>query len=175
MGLFLHPPPSDCKMMSLLLNSITSLLRILPAIHQSPPPPRLRSYLMYGPLGCLWVTYDLLVKREDEVRLSGPIYLSGFYILAHIVKCLNFGELCTCQPVSASNNKTLDKTTRIYKLRQLTLAWITVKRMLYPLYQAYLVYTPHSCIIPNLRLLQCAFHTTVKRTDSLVICADQHK
>ena len=34
-GLFL-PSPSDCKMMSLLLNSMTSLLLILTAIHQPP-------------------------------------------------------------------------------------------------------------------------------------------
>ena len=43
-------PPSDCKMTSSLLNSMTSLLLILTAIHQPPLPPRLRSYLMYGPL-----------------------------------------------------------------------------------------------------------------------------
>ena len=47
---FFNPlPPSDCKMMSLLLNRKTSLLLILTAICQPPLPPRLRSYLMYGP------------------------------------------------------------------------------------------------------------------------------
>ena len=48
---FFTPSPSDCKMTALLLNSMTSPLLILTAIHQPPTnSPRLRSCLMYGPL-----------------------------------------------------------------------------------------------------------------------------
>ena len=49
-GLFLPPPPSERKITSLLLYTMTSLLLILTAFGRAPLPPRLRSSFKYPPL-----------------------------------------------------------------------------------------------------------------------------
>ena len=87
---FLPLPPSDCKMTSLLLYSMTSLLLTLTVIHQPPLPPRLPSYLMYGLFGekkpsseLLWSKQYCTVKVSEyvqfwhrNVRLSANLFFT---------------------------------------------------------------------------------------------------